>query len=147
LHAQLGLAFCTEGLGHNWTHCFVQKHHDRIKTSWATPLEEKQGQGTNPHANVAWWKLLGDTLTMYNIKPENIYGIDEVGIQPQGGKWGQVIGGCKKAPQYQQHRGTHENITVLVTICADGTSQAPAIIFKGGAFQVKWKQNNPLNTS
>lgn len=147
LHARLGPAFRAEGLGHNWTHRFVEKHHDRIKTSWATPLEEKRGQGANPHADAAWWELLGETLTKYNIKPENIYGVDEVGIQPQGGQRERVIGGRKKAPQYQQRGGTRENITVLVTICADGTSQAPAVIFKGSSFQMKWKQNNPLNAS
>lgn len=147
LRARLEDSFRVEGLGHNWTHRFVQKHSARIKTSWATSLEEKRGQGANPHANEAWWKLLGETLKEYNIKPENIYGVDEVGIQAQGGERERVIGARKKAPQYQQRGGTRENITVLVTICADGTSQAPAVIFKGSAFQVKWKQNNPLNAS
>jgi hypothetical protein len=86
LHARLGVAFRVEGLGHNWTHRFIQKHHDCIKTSWATPLEEKRGQGANPYANAAWWRLLEETLTKYKIKPENIYGVDKVGVQPQGGQ-------------------------------------------------------------
>jgi Tc5 transposase DNA-binding domain len=86
LYARLGNSFRVEGLGHNWTHRFVQKHSARIKTSWATSLEEKQGQGANPHANEAWWNLLGETLKKYNIKPKNIYGVDEVGIQTQGGE-------------------------------------------------------------
>ena len=31
------------------------------------------------------------------------------------------------------------------TICADGTSVASTIIYKGEAFQTKWLWNNPLN--
>jgi hypothetical protein len=40
-------------------------------------------------------------------------------------------------PQYQQGDGDRENITVLVTICEDGESTPPAVIFKGNAYQVK----------
>ena len=83
-------------------------------------------------------RSFGETLTNYKITSENIYGVDEIGIQPQGGEHECVFGVKKKMPQYQQHGGNHENITVLVTICADGTSQAPAVIFKGSAYQTKW---------
>ncbi|KAH9165070.1 hypothetical protein EDB89DRAFT_1858704, partial [Lactarius sanguifluus] len=38
-----------------------------------------------------------------------------------------------------------ENITVLPTICADGTTLPPTVIYKGESFQVKWLQNNPLD--
>jgi len=31
-----------------------------------------------------------------------------------------------------------------VTICGDGTSTAPAVIYKGEGFQAKWNQHNPL---
>jgi len=39
------------------------------------------------------------------------------------------------------------DITVVVVICADGTSLPPAVIFKGECFQTSWKQDNPLNAS
>jgi hypothetical protein len=57
------------------------------------------------------------------------------------------MGGQKKGPQYQQIGGDHENITVIVTICADGTSTPPAVIFMGKGYQVNWKQDNPANAS
>jgi hypothetical protein len=53
----------------------------------------------------------------------------------------------KKGPQYQQQAGTRENTTVIVTICADGTSIPPTVIFKGAAYQVSWGDDNPLNAS
>ena len=42
---------------------------------------------------------------------------------------------------------TRENITVVVSIAADGSSIPPAVIFKGQAFLPQWKQDNPLNAS
>jgi hypothetical protein len=57
--------------------------------------------------------------------------VDEIGIQTgEGGREG-VLGACKAGLQYQQRDGNRENITVLVTICADGTSISPAVIYKG----------------
>jgi hypothetical protein len=58
-----------------------------------------------------------------------------------------VIGRAGKSTQYQQRDGNHENITVIVIICADGTSIAPAIIFKGKSYLPEWKQDNPLEAS
>ncbi|KZP28033.1 CENP-B protein, partial [Athelia psychrophila] len=73
------------------------------------------------------------------------YGVDETGIQPGGGTRERVIGTKGKKVQHQQRDGNRENITVIVSICADGTSLPPAVIFKGLAFQLKWEQDNPLN--
>ena len=41
----------------------------------------------------------------------------------------EVIGTAGKCVQHQQKTGNRENITVIVTICADGTSMPPAVIF------------------
>ena len=50
-------------------------------------------------------------------------------------------------PQYQQIEGDCENITVIVTICVDGMSIAPTVIFKGKGFQIHGKQENPTDAS
>lgn len=81
------------------------------------------------------------------IAAECIYGADETGIQNGIGTVEQVVGPAGESIQHQQRSGDRENITVLVTICADGTSIAPAVIFKGETFQSSWKQDNPLNAS
>ncbi|EJF61425.1 CENP-B protein, partial [Dichomitus squalens LYAD-421 SS1] len=70
--------------------------------------------------------------------------MDETGIQEGVGLKERVLGPAGQKVQYQQRSGERENITVVVTICADGTSIPPAVIFKGQAFHTKWKQNNPL---
>ncbi|EIW58642.1 DDE-domain-containing protein, partial [Trametes versicolor FP-101664 SS1] len=81
------------------------------------------------------------------IVPECIYGMDETGLQQGVGGTERVIGPSGRKFQYQQESGDRENITVLVTICADGSSIPPAVIYKGEAYQAAWKQDNPLNAS
>src|SRR5271168_3116481 len=83
--ARLGAAFPVKGVGVNWTYRFSKKDSERIKITRSQLLEDKRGRATNLHNNEAWWKLLGDTLKKYEIKEENTYALDEVGIQAQEG--------------------------------------------------------------
>ncbi|RDB28659.1 Pogo transposable element with KRAB domain [Hypsizygus marmoreus] len=146
--ARLGPKFPASGVGRNWSYRFVEKYSDRIKTKRSRPLEEKRGRAVNPNTNEAWWELLEDTLTKYKIQRHNTYGVDEVGCQPYGEETEWVVGDASTSgPQYEVKSGNRETITVLATICADGTSTPPAIIFKGKAYQVKWAQDNPANAS
>ena len=147
VQARMGSEFPEEGVGKHWTRHFVEKHSHQLKTAWSTPLKTKRAKGANPTANKAWWKLLKEVLDKYDIKTFNTYAIDEVGCQPYGAEREQVIGGKQASPHYQQRSGSRETITVLVCICADGTSLPPAVIFKGKGYQVKWAQDNPANAS
>ena len=54
------------------------------------------------------------------------------------------IGGAWKQSQYQQGAGSCENITVILTISADGSTLQPMVIYSGKAFQIKWLQDNPV---
>jgi hypothetical protein len=105
---------------------------DRLKTADSRSLEEKRGRAVNPHANALYWELLDESYTQYKFKPKAIFGSDEVGVLARGS---------------ERERGTRENTTVIVTICADGTSIPPTVIFKGAAYQVSWGEDNPLNAS
>ncbi|KAF8838880.1 hypothetical protein BDN67DRAFT_982217 [Paxillus ammoniavirescens] len=118
---------------------------DHIKVSCSRALETKCGHAVNPTTNEAWWDLLKDTITKYNIKQHNTYRVDEMSCQPSGGEQERVFGQQNKTPQYQQHGRSYKNITIIITICADGTALASSIIFKGSTFQVKWNQENPVN--
>ncbi|KAI6138985.1 hypothetical protein BKA82DRAFT_30362 [Pisolithus tinctorius] len=146
-HARLGAQFPATGVGINWTHHFAEKHSNQIKMSCACPLKTKHGHVVNPTTNEAWWSLLKETISKYNVKQHNTYGVDKMGCQPQGGEQEHVFGRKKKGPQYQQHGGNCENITIIITICADGTATSPSVILKGSTFQVKWNQDNPANAS
>lgn len=146
--ARLGDKFPANGVGKNWTNRFMLRVRDRLKTADSRSLEEKCGRAVNPHANTHYWEVLGGSYEQYKFKEKAIFGSDEVGVLARGSERERVITSRKqKGPQYQQRAGTRENTTVIVTICADGTSIPPTVIFKGAAYQVSWGEDNPLNAS
>jgi len=90
----------------------------------------------------------GNYSSALSLSMKLSYGLDEVGIQACGhGEKEHVFGLCMKEVPYQQHLGTCKNITVICTICADGSTIPPAVIFKGSTYNVKWGENNPLKVS
>jgi hypothetical protein len=145
LHARLHEKFPETGVGHNWTQRFITAHHDELKTSWAQQLDTVHGRAVNATNHTEWIELLGGTIE--DVDTECIWAADETGFQMNGAIRERVIGRAGKSTQYQQRDGNRENITVIVTICADGTSIALAVIFKRKSYLPEWKQDNPLEAS
>lgn len=142
---RLGASF--PGVGVNWPERFVTSHEDELDMYWSRTLDSQRGRAVNPATNGAWWLLLDQTVTELNIQPENMHASDESAFTTGQSVRQRVIGAKGKNVQHQQRGGNRENITVLVTISADGTSLPPTVIYKGQHFLVSWRQNNPLNAS
>ena len=144
-HARLGDAFPAGGVGENWTYHFVKKYSNSMKMCWSHPLESAHGNAVNPFTDAAWFDLLLKIFTELEVEEDCIWAADETGFQPGNGYRERVIGSAGTWHQHQQKGGSHENITMMVTICANGTTIPPVVIFKGQAYLSKWKQNNPIN--
>jgi hypothetical protein len=142
-----GEKFPEKGVGKRWTHRFLVKHSNEIMMAWSTQLEDKRGRAVNLNTKAAWDKLLASTVEKYGITAPLMYAVDETGVTGQTGQKERVMGAKKKGLHYQQVGGSRENTTVLVTICADGSSLPPAVIFKGKAYQTDWNDNNPSKAS
>ena len=146
-----GEQFSDTGVGKEWTHRFLERHHDRLRPYWSHALDNARARAVNPATKDAYFNLLERVIKGTEgeepIEADCIYGMDETGLQEGVGVSERVIGPAGQKVQHQQGSGERENITVLVTICADGTSIPPAVIYKGEAYQTSWKQDNPLNAS
>jgi hypothetical protein len=150
LRARLGERFPAEGVGKQWTARFVSDN-ERLHMYWSRALDKSRARAVNPTTKAEYFDLLEQVIEgkggSDKIPDELIWGADESGFQKGIGQRERVIGGKGKKTQHQQRSGDRENITVLVTICGDGTTHPPAVIFKGEGFQVKWRQDNPSNAS
>nr|VWO98225.1 Serine/threonine-protein kinase CST20 (EC [Ganoderma boninense] len=146
-----GGVFPKEGVGREWTQRFVERHSTRLHPYWSRSLDHSRARAVNPTNIDSYFALLKTTIEGQDgedpIEPDCIYGMDETGLQLGVGTKERVIGPAKKKVQYQQRSGDRENVTVLVTICADGTSITPAVIFKGDAYHPNWDQPNPGNAA
>ncbi|VDB85089.1 unnamed protein product [Peniophora sp. CBMAI 1063] len=132
------------GVGQNWTKRFIERTPE-LSTLWTRGLETKRGQAVNPAAHEAWEKMLAEKVD--GTPEECLLAADEVSMTTNHGEKHKAIGRAGKKYVYEQRSGSRENTTVIATIVADGTYLAPAVIFKGTAYQTSWKQNNPLNMS
>ena len=145
LRARLGKKFPEKGLSKNWATQFITKHHKKLGTYWSSSLDSSRARAVNPHTKEEYYAMLKKVREDFDICDELIYGADETSIQTGIGVTERVIGPAGAKIQHQQRSGNRENITVLPTICADGTSTPPTVIYKGESFQAKWLQENPLN--
>lgn len=145
LRACLGNSFPVTGLGKHWVECFVHKHNDRLQKYLSWGLDKARARGVNPTTHEAWFSLLASTIKKYNIEQECTYGSDEVGflLRPLGRC--NVVGPVNQKIQYDCAPENRENATVLCTICGDGTSLPPLVIFKGKHYFASWGKNNTNN--
>lgn len=77
------------------------------------------------------------------IWPEDIYGLDESGFPPFGQGQQKVIAWASTKVQHKSRRASKENVTVLVTICANRTMVMPWVVYKGKWINHKWLKVNP----
>jgi hypothetical protein len=110
---------------------------------WTANLDHSRAAGVNPTAVSHWFELVASTFQAHNFASENVYGFDESGF-PFGGDGARqrVIGRTDTSLQHVQRGGNRENVTVMVTICADGTTTRPVVIFKGKKMYSDWTRAN-----
>ena len=139
-------------MGKEWPYRFLEKHSDRLHRYKARGLDDVRSRAVNENSNTMWFNIVEEIQLRGDdgnpIAPECTYGMDESGFQPNGNEgYEVVIGAAGKKLQYQQRKGTRENITVLVTIGGDGMALRPMVLYSGKAFLVKWQQKNPSKAS
>ena len=136
-----------EKLGDTWVTRFLDRHRDILQMHWSRPLDTQRAQSMNPEAKKRWFELLQEFVVEAGIRPEDLYGMDETGCPPSAQGTERVCGSRGTKTQHKQGGADRENVTAIVTICADGTTLHPTIIFKGQNFMTKWAENNVSGAS
>ena len=77
-----------------------------------------------------FFDLLMEVITKYNIQPENIYNMDEKGIQLGIGTKATVLIDWDQKTAYSIEDGNRELVTVIEAICVDGSILHPSMIFQ-----------------
>ena len=81
----------------------------------------------------------------YDIPDENIYNMDEKGIQLGMGKRVCALVDRDQKTVHQVKDGNCELVTIIECVCADGTAIHPSAVFKGAHCNLEWGQDNPCN--
>ena len=118
-------------LGIRWVDWFLQCHEHKLQPIWSKPLDTLCANSLTEEAANDWFNGIVKRLYVYaGVEPENTDGMDESGFQlsDTGTQW--VIGRRGTKRQHCQGGGDHEDITVITTICADGTALRPTLFLR-----------------
>lgn len=137
-----------QAVGKQWVNDFMRRHNKVIKTHWSAPLSTIRAQSANPRAIHNFLVgLVKREVVDKNVPPELLYQIDETSTPQQLGIKLRVVDPRESRRQHLQESGTKENITILVTICADGEALPPTIIFKNKELPEDIHRNNIAKAS
>jgi hypothetical protein len=135
-------------VGTSWVDRFLQRHRDELQTHWSKPLDTARARGLNPTVVRHWYsEVVAKHYLERGIGPQDTFGMDEAGFPQEAGQRQRVIGRRGTKTQHKQGTANRENVTALVTICTDGTTLRPTIIFKGKNFMKNWRDNNIAKAS
>jgi hypothetical protein len=131
-----------EKVGEAWTQRFLERYRGELQTHWSSPLATERAKSLNKEAVSHWFQLVEERLVKRGIKKHNIYGMDESGFPPSHTGMERVVGRRGSKIQHRAGSANRENVMALVTICADGSTLKPTIIFKGRNFMKSWGEDN-----
>lgn len=136
-----------EKVGKNWVERFLARHEDQLHTYWTKHLPGNRAGAVNPTNVRSWEDVVEEEVIVPGIRPEDMYGMDETHMPPEFAQMRRVIAGKGKSVQYEQGGSSWETITVLATICADGSTLRPNVIFKATRFAPEWFDGNVANAT
>ena len=120
----------TSRIGHNWYKRFLTRHPAPKPVS-SRALDHERAMN-NPETITQYFNVLKSTMKEFNIKPQNIYNMDEKGF---------LIGVIKKSmcvlieasekAAFLRQPGDRENITVIETVGIFNQDMPPMVILKG----------------
>jgi hypothetical protein len=135
--ANVAHQLCGKTPSKNWVTRFVARHKDQLDARYLNTLDLARHKADSKASYEYYFDILSARIKKYDILPENMYNMDEKGF---------LIGRLQKTQRvftkdlYKQGKlvgagqdGSREWITVVTTICADGTSLSPTLIYKAAS--------------
>ena len=119
--------------------------HPDLKIQWSRSQEKCHANNANPATIRRFYDIYEEVVKEFNIPKENIYNMDEKGIQLGIGKQVVSIIDRDQKEVYNIEDGNRELVMVIETVCMDGSALAPLVIFKGVQINSEWGRTNPSN--
>jgi hypothetical protein len=131
-------------VGVNWASTFV-KRRDELQSRYSKRYDYQRALNEDPKAIKEWFLMVQRAIEENGIQPEDIYNFDETGFAMGLISSQKVV---TRAEYYGRRSilqpGNREWVTAVETICADGYSLPPCIIFKGQVYIAGWFESSNL---
>ena len=137
---------CGHKPGKCWVYSFLSRHPE-VVLGKPSGLDPKRAQAFNKPTVQKHFKLLEAIIKKNGIPPENLYNMDEKGVQHGGGRKAQAqkyVVPQSKRPKYKLRSANLELITIVDCVAADGGYLSPGIIFEGKQqYERAWFEVDP----
>jgi hypothetical protein len=137
---------CGQKPGQTWIHSSLS-HHPEVVLGKPSSLDPKRVQAFNCPTITCHFDLLEAIIEKYDIPTENIYNMDEKGVQWGGGRKTQAqkyFVPHSKRPKYKLHSTNLELVTIVECVAADGGFISLEIIFEGKQqYEGAWFEVDP----
>lgn len=136
-------------VGKTWSYRFLNRHRPELAMYWSSNMDDKRAHALNPTNSKEYFEVLTEICPKHHIQPKFKFAMDESPIfigrnVPRV----QVIGPAKAKRQAKRQDDNRESLSLVVTICADGSiPMPPTIIFTGKNFMKRWSDYNVLNVT
>jgi len=124
-------------IGKQWVSRFLQRHPELASVT-PKSIDLVRIKDVSQERLTHWFTELEKAVQKYNIKPENMYNMDESGFAIGEKEATRCIINAKIRQQFQAKPGRQEWVTAVECICADGTSIPPLIIFRAESLSREW---------
>jgi len=140
-------ALCGTEPGKNWAAAFGSRHKAELDCKYLSTINLERHKADSEHPYRQHFAVLNEKIIQYDIQPHNCYNMDEKGflishLQKVKRIFPKALMRTQKLLGFGQD-GARNWITLIATICADGSSLPPALIYKAvsGNLQDTWLQD------
>jgi hypothetical protein len=130
-------------VGKTW-HLAFGKRHPEVNFRWGKRKDSKRTNGLNRTNVETFYQLLKKILDENDIHPDNIYNMDEKGLQEGGGTIRRrvLVAAEQKVPIIEMNED-RKMVTVVECISASGYALTPLLIHEGVEKDLEWIRCSP----
>jgi DDE superfamily endonuclease/Tc5 transposase DNA-binding domain len=126
-----------DDIGKQWVPRFLRRHPE-LASVRPRSIDAVRIKDTSPERLQRWFDDLEKAVMEYNIKPKNMYNMDESGFAIGEKEAGRCIINAQVRQKFQAKPGRQEWVSVVECICADGNVVPPLVIFRAENLSRQW---------
>ena len=134
-------------VGDTWVTDFLNRHTDTLLYKWTTAMDKVRHAADNSDKYSAYFNLLHHKIEEYHVRAADIYNMDKkgfaIGLVARSKRiFSKQLYKMQKNRQSLQD-GNREWLTLLASICADGSALPLGLIFTGkdNTIQSSWVED------
>ena len=124
-------------IGTQWVQRFLRRHSELASVT-PRSIDTVRIKEVSPERLQRWFDDLKKVVAECNIKPENMYNMDESGFAIGEKQASRCIINAQIRQQFQAKGGKQEWVSLVECICADGTVVPPLVIFRAENLSRQW---------